>query len=256
MPSKTIVFIHGAWMVPGCWDDFRKPFEAAGYMVHAPAWPFLDGKAADLRANPPEGLGSLTVGEIADHYQAHIESLPEVPIVIGHSFGGLIVQMLLDRKVGAAGVAIDPGPIGGIVAGPTSLLGAIPILSRWKAWSRPYLLPLAAFRKNFANCAPAEIQTEAYDRLVVPTSGAIFFQAAFFLGTFVRPKRRRAPLLITGSEHDRTVTPYISRSTYRIQKRSAAKTDLKIFPGHSHFLIGEPGWEDVAKYVLDWVAKT
>src|SRR6187402_2943293 len=117
--SKTVVFIHGAWMTPDCWNNFRPVFEAAGYTTHAPTWPFLGGApAAELRKNPPPGLGSLKVSEIADHYQAYIEKLPEKPILIGHSFGGLVTQILLDRGVGVAGVAIDPGPIAGVIPGP------------------------------------------------------------------------------------------------------------------------------------------
>lgn len=251
--SKTVVFIHGAWMTPACWDDFRKPYEAAGYAVHAPAWPFIAGDAAELRLHPPAGLGGLTVGTIVDHYARFIETLPAPPVLVGHSFGGLFAQILLDRGLGSMGVAIDPGPIAGVVPGPLSLAAALPIILRWNGWNRPFTLTREAFAKSFANAAPPEIQKTAYDRLVVPTSGRIFYQAASWIGTAVRPSRRKQPLLIMVGEKDRTVTPYVARAAYRIQKLSSARTDFKLIPGHSHFLIGEPGWDDVARAALAWI---
>ncbi|MEI9926829.1 MAG: alpha/beta hydrolase [Sphingomonas sp.] len=254
--SNHVVFIHGAWMVPACWDDFRKPFEAAGYTVHAPAWPTVDsGTPAELRANPPAGLGGLSVGAIADHYAGVVASLPEPPLIVGHSFGGLFTQLLLDRGLGAAGIAIDPAPVGGVIPGLLPLLAATPVLLRWNGWNRTYPLTKANFDRNFANRAPAALRDAAYDRLVVPTSGKIFYQAAFSVGTWVKPARRIAPLLITVGEKDRTVTPFTARGNYRVQKKSSARTDFKQFAGHSHFLIGEPGWEDVAAYCLDWAGR-
>jgi len=256
MPTKadTVVFIHGAWMTPECWDDFRKPFEAAGYAIHAPTWPTLENAtAAQLRANPPPGLGGLPVGKIVDHYQRYVSSLRSPPLLVGHSFGGLFVQMLLDRGCGAAGAAIDPGPIAGVIPGPVSLAAALPVVARWNGWNRPFLLSPKAFARSFANTAPADMRALAYDRLVVPTSGRIFYQAASWIGTRVKPKRRTQPLLIIVGEFDRTVTPYVARAAYNIQKRAPAPTAFKMFPGRSHFLIAEPGWQEVSTYVLGWL---
>lgn len=251
--TKTVVFVHGAWMTPECWDSLRKPFEAAGYTVHAPTWPYLDqGTAAELRANPPAGFGGLGIGPIVDHYQSFIEKLPEKPLIIGHSFGGLYVQMLLDRGLGAAGIGISPGPVGGVIPGPISLAAALPVIARVGGWMRPYTLSREGFAENFANTVSPEIQAAAYDKLVVPTPGMIFYQAAGSIGTWVNPKRRTQPLLIVAAEHDRTVTPYVSKASYNVQKHSDAKTDFKFFPGRSHFLIAEPGWEEVADYALNW----
>lgn len=254
--SKTIVFVHGAWMTPGCWDDFRKPFEAAGYSCHAPAWPTIDsGAAAELRANPPKALGGLSLKTITDSYADFIVKLPEKPIVIGHSFGGLFVQLLVDLGITAGGVGISPGPIAGVIAGPQSLAGAAPLIFRWNGWNRPYTLPWNSFLKNFANGAPAELQKREYDRLVVPTSGKIFHQAALNIGNKVDVKTRTVPLLITAAEHDRTVTPFVSKQIYNIQKKAPGRTDYHFFKGHSHMLLGEPGWEGVADVVLDWIRK-
>lgn len=252
--TKTIVLVHGAWVTPASWDTFRQPFEAAGYTVHAPAWPFVEGRsAAELNVEPPAGLGSLTVGKIADKYQAFVATLPEAPILVGHSFGGLLVQMLLDRGVGAAGVALNPAPIGGIAPGPSALRAIAPILLRPTAWRKPYRFTRRRFAQLFANGASEAAAGRAYDRFVIPAPGMIFHQAAFWLGTRVRPDRRRQPLLITGGDEDRLVSPYLSRAAYRRQLRSPAFTDYVEFPGRSHFLIAEPGWETVAASALSWI---
>jgi pimeloyl-ACP methyl ester carboxylesterase len=253
--TRTVVFIQGAWMLPASWDSFRKPFEAAGYKTHAPSWPYLEGTAAELRAKPPAALGGLTVGAIVDHYAAFIATLPEKPLIIGHSFGGLYTQLLLDRGIGAAGIAIDPGPIGGIIPGPISLAAAFPVLARWEGWNLPFTLSREAFAANFANTAPADLQESAYEHLVVPTSGRIFYQAAGWIGTFAHPKRRKQPLLITAAEKDRTVTPYVAHAAYLIQRRALARTDFTLFGNRSHFLIAEPGWEEVASFALNWAKR-
>jgi pimeloyl-ACP methyl ester carboxylesterase len=252
--NKTIVLVHGAWVTPESWDIFRQPFDAAGYTVYAPAWPFVEGRsAAELNAEPPAGFGGLTVGRIADKYQAFIETLPETPILVGHSFGGLLVQMLLDRGLGAAGVAINPAPIGGIVPGPSAVRAIVPILLRFQAWRRPYRFTRRRFAELFANGASAAAAGRAFDCFVIPAPGMIFHQAAFWLGTGVRPDRRTQPLLITGGDEDRLVSPYLSRAAYNRQRQSAAPTDYLEFAGRSHFLIAEPGWETVAASALSWI---
>ena len=254
--TKTILFVHGAWVTPRCWDPFRRPFEAAGYEVHAPAWPYLDAMSfLDAQCTLPDGFGALTVGRIADRYQAFIETLPEPPVLIGHSFGGLIVQMLLDRGLGAAGVAIDPAPIGGVVPGPSAFAAIAPILLRFAGWRRHYALTRSRFGRLFANGAPEDLADAAYQSFVIPAPGKIFHQAAFWLGTWVDPKRRTQPLLITAGSRDRLVSPYLSRAIYRKQRNAPGPTELKLFEDRSHFLIGEPGWEEIALYTLSWIER-
>jgi pimeloyl-ACP methyl ester carboxylesterase len=251
--TKTVVFITGAWMHVSSWDKFRGAYEAAGYTTYAPAWPYLEGKPADLRAHPDKRLGSLTFKDIVDHYQAIIDKLPEKPLIVGHSMGGLITQLLLDRGLGVAGIAMDPGPIAGVLPGPVSLLAALPpILS---GPNTPFLISREGFAKSFANTVPAAEQKAAYDDYVVPTSGRVFYQAALMLGTKVNAKARKQPLLVIAAEHDRTVTPYLARASYNIQKKSPARTDFHQFADRSHFLAGEKGWEEVAQYTLDWAAE-
>lgn len=253
LTTKTIVLVHGLWVNTDSWAPFRARYEAAGYTVHTPTWHVLQGATAEhLNHYPPRALGKLSVGEIVDGLQAFIETLPEKPLLIGHSFGGLFVQLLLDRGLGVAGVALNPAPIGGIVHGPTTLTAALPILARWNGWSRPYSFSRGRFAARYANAAPVEQQNEAYDSYVIPTSGRAVAGAALWLGTFIKPKRRTVPLLITAGDEDRLITPYMSRAALGIQCRSAARTDYHLFPGRSHLLIAEPGWEEVADHALHW----
>lgn len=149
------MLIHGAWVTAQSLDTFRQPFEAAGYMVHTPTWPMLEGRSArELNESPPPGLGKLTTGAIVDHLQAFIATLPDAPLLVGHSFGGLFTQMLLDRGVGRAGVAINPVPIGGIVPRPTSLTAVLPAVARWNGWNRSYAMSRQVWSDRFANTAP------------------------------------------------------------------------------------------------------
>jgi len=248
--TKVAIFITGAWMHTSSWDKFRSAFEAAGYSTSAPAWPYLDGDPNALRAHPDKRLGSLTLQQIVAHYQTIIGNLPEQPLIVGHSFGGLIAQLLLDRGLGVAGIALDPAPIAGVIPGPVSLMAAFgPILA---GPSTAFTISRAAFGTTFANTVPGIEQPEIYDHFVVPTSTRIFYQAAFMLGTRVGARNRRQPLLITVGDKDRTVTPYVARAAYNLQKRASARTDFKEFAGRSHFLAGEKGWEDVAAFCIDW----
>jgi pimeloyl-ACP methyl ester carboxylesterase len=256
-PEKTVVLVHGLWVTADSWTEFRQRFEDAGYRVLVPTWGVLAGQnAAQLNNSPPSALGGLSIGAIVDGLAAYIDAqkLSAPPLLVGHSFGGLFVQKLLDRGIGWAGVAINPAPIGGIVPGPVTLGAALPVILRWAGWRRVYCLTRQRFAERYANAAPAAQQNAAYDSVVIPTSGKVFYQAAFWIGTWIKARRRTQPLLITAGDADRLVTPYLSRAAYRIQKRSNAQTDFRLFPGRSHFLISEPGWEEVADTAIGWAA--
>lgn len=249
-----VLFIHGAWVTPACWESFRRVFEAADFETHAPAWPFVpDRPNARLRSHPDPRLGRLAIGQITDAYASFAATLKEPPILVGHSFGGLVVQKLLDRGIGAAGVAINPAPIAGIIPDFRSLLTVTPILARWAGWRRSYLLSPARFAALFTNTLTPQRAGAAYDAQIIPAPGMIFYQAALWTGTGVDPVRRRAPLLITGASADRTVTPHAARAAYRKQRRSPAPTDFIEFTGKSHLLIAEPGWEEVAGPIRAWI---
>jgi pimeloyl-ACP methyl ester carboxylesterase len=252
-PLDDVVFVHGLWVTAASWRPFVDPWRSAGYRVHTPEWPVICGlPVSTLRDAPPPALGDLSIQTIVDHMAAYVGALPRPPLLVGHSFGGLFVQLLLDRGLGRAGIALNPAPIAGVVPGWLTLRAAAPAVLRPRGDRRPYALSERLWARRYANAAPPSLQQETWGRYVIPTSGRVIHQAAFWRGTRVDPNRRRQPLLITGSDRDRLVTPYLSRAAWRIQRRSAARTDYIHFPGRSHLLIAEPGWEAVAEACIAW----
>ncbi len=255
--TKTVLFIHGAWVGPACWDPFRSRFETAGYACIAPPWPYEDRPIAELRASPEPGLARLGIREIVDPYASVAAALPEPPVLVGHSFGGLFVQMLLDRGVGAAGVAIDPAPPRGVLPTPQAFRASFPVLRAWRGWRRVLTVSFESFRWGFLHDLPEDEQRPVYDAQTIPTPGRIFFQAGFAM--FNRATAvdfgngRRPPLLITAGERDRTVPAKMNRSNVKKYRRSTAVTDFHEFPDRSHWLIAEPGWEAVADFAIEWL---
>lgn len=253
--SKTIMLVHGAWVTTDCWASFRDFYAAKGYRVIVPPWPYLDKPVAELRRNPDPRLATITIKALVDHFEAQVRALPEQPILIGHSFGGLIVQMLLDRGLGAAGVAIDAGPPRGVLPSATAIAAALPVLLMWRGWTRIASMSFRSFSRTFANTLPSSEQRIAYDRHIVPAPGRIYFQAALGIGNavdFQNPKR--PPLLLIAASEDRTSTPSMAHAMVRKHSRAPSRTDLKEFQNRSHWLIAEPGWEQVADAALTWAA--
>lgn len=251
--SKTILLVHGAWVTPRSWANFKQLFEAKGYTVVVPPWPFMDKPAGELQRHPNPGLARQTIKGLVDYFEAQIRALPTPPILMGHSFGGLIVQMLLDRGLGAAGVAIDAAPPRGVFPSAAAVRSALPILSAWRGWRRILSMSFKSFSKTFANTLPSKEQQTIYEQQIVPAPGRIYFQAALGIGNVVHFNNpKRPPLLLVGAEEDRTVTASMVRAMHRRHSRAPSSTDMMIFPSRSHWLIAEPGWEEVAEKALDW----
>ena len=250
---KTIVLIHGAWLTPLAWEKFRARYEAKGFEVIAPPWPYEDVPLSELRRAPDPRIGRLTVRAIVDHYDAIIRALPESPIIMGHSFGGLFTQLLLDRRLGAVGIAITPGAPAGIAPAPRTLLSALPVFTAWNGWNRVLTMSYSSFARGFAQNLPEADKRAAFERYIAPTPGRIYYDGALGVGTAIVPNNpKRAPLLIVAGEEDRIVAPSMVRANYLKEQRNPSMTAFKSFPGRSHFLFAEPGWEEVADYVLDW----
>jgi pimeloyl-ACP methyl ester carboxylesterase len=255
---QTIVLIHGLWLTPLSWEGWKQRFESRGHQVLAPAWPGLEGSVEELRANtaPYERLG---VKEIADHYDRIVRGLERPPIVMGHSFGGLITQLLLDRGLGAAGVAVHPAPIKGVLGLPFSQLKVA-----WVALKSPanrhkaQMLTPEQFHYGFTNTMTPEQSRPIYDRLAVPGPGRTLFQAglANFNPNAVTKVNRhnssRAPLLMLAGGKDHTVPASTVRAAYKLQKKSGAVTEIEEYPERPHFTVGQDGWEAVADHALDW----
>lgn len=247
--SKTVMLIHGAWLTPAAWDQFRRRCALRGHTVLVPPWPFADMPLDRLRQWPPAELGRLTIGRIVGHYESLIRALPEPPILIGHSHGGLVVQLLLDRGLGAAGVALAPSPTPGIRPVLSTLAG----LLAWRSWDRARTMPFGRFAGTVAQTLPETEKRPAYDLYVAPAPGRLAWQAALGLGTRIgRGNPQRPPLLLVAGDADRTVPPSAVQAVYRRQRRAPSQTAFRSFPGRSHFLLAEPGWEEVADFALDW----
>lgn len=255
---NTIVLIHGLWMTPCSWQLFRDFYEARGYRVLTPPWPRLHAQVEEIRRDP-SALAGLGILEIVQHYEAVVRTLPEPPILIGHSFGGLIVQMLLDRGLGAAGVSIDGTVPKGILTLPFSVLKAAgPVLRNPLNYWRTVMLTFEQFRYAFAGTMSEAAAREAYERHAIPGPGRPIFQAAFAnfvpgaATTVNRRNRSRAPLLLVAGGEDHLVPAVLNRINYGKYTGSGAVTEYQEFAGRSHLLIAQEGWQEIADHALIW----
>ena len=257
--ATPVVFIHGLWLHASSWQPWIDLFREAGYDPIAPEWPGGPDTVAEARANP-EAVAGYGITEVADHYANIITGLPEKPVVIGHSFGGLLVQNLVGRGVTAAGVAIDPAPIKGVLALPVSALRVASIALR-NPGNRTKAVSLTAeqFRYGFGNALSIEESRELYEKWAIPSPGRPLFQAAVANFSPNSPAKidiantTRGPLLLTSGGHDHTVPPAIVKGTHKLYAKSTAVTELKEFPDRGHSLTVDHGWEEVAQTSLDWL---
>jgi pimeloyl-ACP methyl ester carboxylesterase len=256
--SGTIVLIHGLWMTPLSWEKWIDRYTAAGFRVLAPAWPGMEGGVEALRRDPSpiEGLGGE---QVIDHYAGIIGELPSPPIIMGHSFGGAFVQVLLDRGLGAVGVAIDSAPVKGVLGTPLSTIKSnFPVLRNPANIHKAVPLTPEQFHYAFTNVLTADESLAVYNRYHVPAPGRIVFQGGLANFAPHSPtkvdfrKDDRAPLLFIAGGADHIIPPSINRSNAHHYRHSAAITAYREFPGRCHFTLGQPGWEEVADYALGW----
>jgi pimeloyl-ACP methyl ester carboxylesterase len=260
--GKTpVVFIHGLWLLPSSWDRWRPVFESAGYATLSPGWPD-DPNTVDEANRHPEVFAHKTVGQVADHFADVIAKLTKKPAIIGHSFGGLLAQILAGRGLAAASVAIDPAPFRGVLPLPISALkSASPVLGNPANHGRAVPLTYEQFRYAFANAVTENEATELYNTFAVPAAGAPLFQAAtanLNPWTEVKVKSKnpdRGPLLIISGEKDHTVPPAIANASYKRQKRNPGVTEIKEMAGRGHALTIDSGWREVAETALGFVQR-
>jgi pimeloyl-ACP methyl ester carboxylesterase len=255
-----MMLIHGAWLSSRSWERFSEYFEAHGYAVTAPEWPRKDGDVEQIRADADKVAG-LGITEIVEHYEKLIGERAEPPVLVGHSFGGLIVELLLDRGNGRAGVALSPAPPKGILVLPVQALKSVsPALAHPSKWHGVVTLTLEEFTYSFVNTFTPEDAVAAYERYAVPETGQIFYEAGF-ANFHLHPPTEihfksgdRAPLLIVGAGKDQTVPASLSHAAFEKYKRSAAKTDYVEFDGRPHLAFVGEGWEEIAESIDGWVA--
>jgi pimeloyl-ACP methyl ester carboxylesterase len=257
----TIVLIHGLWLTPRSWEGWKARFEERGHRVLTPAWPHMDVEVEALRRDP-SALKGLGVTEIVDHYDAIIRGLDAPPVIMGHSFGGLITELLLDRGLGAAAVAISPAPIKGVLRlPPAELRTSWPVLRNPFGKNGITTLTAKQFQFSFTNTMTVEEGRAAYERYAVPGPRRVLFQAAFAnfnprAATKVDfHKDDRAPLLIMGNTEDHTVPATVSKEAANRLGKSKAVVDYIEYDGRPHFTAGSPGWEEIADYALEWTSK-
>jgi alpha-beta hydrolase superfamily lysophospholipase len=255
----SLILIHGAWLSSRSWENFADYFGKRGFAVSAPEWPRKHGDVEQLREDA-DALAGLGLTEIVDHYEALIRGLEQPPVLIGHSFGGLIVELLLDRGLGRAGVALSPAPPKGILVLPfSSLKVASPALVHPSKWHGVVALTSEEFTYGFVNTFSPDEAAAAYERYAVPETGQIFYEAGFANFHLHPPTElhfkntERAPLLIVGADKDHTVPASVSHTQYKKYERSPARTDYLEFEGRPHlFLVGE-GWQEVAEAIDSWL---
>jgi non-heme chloroperoxidase len=260
--NKTpVVFVHGLWLLPSSWDRWRAVFEEAGYSTLAPGWPDDPESVAEANQNPKVFAGK-SITNVADHLDDVIRRLTTKPAIVGHSFGGLLTQILAGRGLSAASVAIDPAPFRGVLPLPISALRAsAPVLTNPLNRSRAVALTPKQFRYAFANAVSADEARQLYDAFAVPAPGKPLFQAAIAnLNPWTEAKvdsknPDRGPLLILDGELDHTVPWAIANASYNRQKRNAGVTEIAKVAGRGHSLTIDSGWREVADLSLAFIRR-
>jgi pimeloyl-ACP methyl ester carboxylesterase len=258
---KPVVFVHGLWLLPSSWDRWRTTFEDAGYTTLAPGWPD-DPNSVEEAHRHPEVLAHKGITQIADHYQTVIGSLKRRPAVVGHSFGGLLAQILAGRGLSVASVAIDPAPFRGVLPLPLSALkSAAPVIGNPANHSRAVPLTYEQFRYAFANAVSETEARELFATFCVPGSGVPLFQAATAnLNPWTQAKVKtkapdRGPLLIIDGEKDNTVPWAIANASFKKQRRNPGVTEIVKVPDRGHSLTIDHGWRQVADIALAFVQR-
>jgi pimeloyl-ACP methyl ester carboxylesterase len=251
--TRTVVFIHGMWGGPWCWDNYRAMFESEGYRCIVIGLPFHDGLPGEV---PDPRLGTMSLLDYAAGIEREIETLGEEPIVVGHSMGGLLAQMIGARGLAAALVLLAPAPPAGQLFLPLSVIRSFwSTLCTWAYWRKPVRQTAAEAVYSMLHLLPVDEQREVCARLV-HESGRATFETGLWMfdsrrASHVDPSRMKCPVLVLAGTEDR-ITPL--SGVRRVAKRYGAHATLKVFAGHAHWMVSEPGWQDVARTAIDWLA--
>ncbi|MCJ0907238.1 alpha/beta hydrolase [Rhodococcus sp. ARC_M6] len=256
--KPTVLFIHGLWMHPSTWERWAQAFNELGYATMAPGWPGDASTVGESREHP-EDIADHGIDEITDHYARVIADLDAPPIVVGHSFGGLIAQKLLGQKLASAAVAIDPAQAKGVLKLPLVQLGSVlPVLSNPTNYRKAYSHTKKSFHKSFASAITKDESDALYERYVIPAPGRPLFEAALANFSPHSPAKvdfnaDRGPLLMIGGGKDRTVPKASSDSSFKMYHNAPTVNEYKIFDDRGHSLTIDHGWREIANYSLAWL---
>ena len=258
--KAPVVFIHGLWLHATAWEPWQDLFTEAGYTSSAPGWPGEPGTVDAARANP-DAVADHGIDDVTGHYASIIDTLPTRPIVIGHSFGGMIAEKLLGMDYAAAAIGIDAAQIKGVLPLPLSALhSTLPVFKNPANAHKAVALTKEQFRYSFGNAVSEEESGQLYERWAIPSPGKPLFEAATANFTLHSPDAvntknpDRGPLLLTMGKQDHTVPEVITKSSLKQYRHSIATTDLAEFD-RGHSLTIDTGWREVADACLVWLTK-
>ncbi len=256
MQPATVVFITGAFIHHSCWNEWRTYFEQKGFKTIAPPWPHKDASPEILRNSHPNAeIASNRLALLTDHYEKIIRQLPEKPVLIGHSIGGLIVQILLQRGVGSSGVAIHSVPPQGVFTFKLSFLKAgWGPLGFFTSARRSFLMSFEQWKYAFTNGMDYDAQKGSYYKYAIPESKLIV-RDTITRAAKVKFSSPRAPLLLTSGTADNTIPASLNYANYKKYRKNNSITDYKVFEGRNHFVLGQPTWREDADYILEWLSK-
>jgi pimeloyl-ACP methyl ester carboxylesterase len=261
MTGTPVVFIHGLWLHASSWESWAELFSAAGYDPIAPGWPGDSDTVEASRANP-DSIADQGIDDVTRHYQAIIDTLPSRPILIGHSFGGMIAEKLLGLDYGVAAIGIDAAQIKGVLPLPLSALhSTLPVFKNPANKHKAVSLTAEQFRFSFGNAVSEEESNALYERWAIPAPGKPLFEAAVANFSLHSPAKvntdneGRGPLLLIMGGQDHTVPEAITKATVKQYRHSSAVTELEEFSDRGHSLTIDSGWREVADLCLAWLAK-
>lgn len=256
--SKTVVFVTGAFVTHLGWEPWKQYFQEKGFTTYNPSWPGKEGNPQQQRAKHPLGnktLTDLTLAQLVDHYANFIKKLPEKPIIIGHSLGGLVTQILINRGLGAAGIAIHSVPPQGVIPYEFSFLKA-----GWKSlgfltsMKKTYLMSFKDWQYAFVNGMSLADQQKAYEENTIPESKRVA-RGGLTSAAHVDFKKPHVPLLMLSGSKDNIIPASMNLRNFKAYKTPGSVTDYKMFDGINHFVVGLPTWHLQADYILQWLNK-
>jgi pimeloyl-ACP methyl ester carboxylesterase len=253
--TKNIVFVTGAFVNSSSWDEWQTYFQSKGYTTIAPPWPLKKGTSAELRKRQPQDtdLAALTLTQVIDSYIKVVKSFPQKPIVIGHSLGGLMTQIIVNRDLAAAGVAIHPVPPLGVFPYEFSFLKAgWKALGLFSSLKKTYLMSLSDWQYAFVNGMALDVQQESYEKYTIPESKTVA-RGGLTSAAKVDFKKSHPPLLITSGSEDNIIPAHLNIRNYNRYVKNSSVLDYKEFKGRNHFVLGQPTWKEDADYILEWL---